>query len=78
MASSTAINSPFSTTTANCDQKTTHFRRATLNSFVGLRKTTLENHHSLSLTKFLSSKPNPRRFRILASKSSPKLSGRNL
>nr|DAD26880.1 TPA_asm: hypothetical protein HUJ06_028348 [Nelumbo nucifera] len=78
MASTTAINSLFSTNTANCVWKITHFRRATVNSFIGLRKTTLENYHSLSLTKSLSSKPNPRRFHILASKSSPKLFGRNL
>nr|DAD40053.1 TPA_asm: hypothetical protein HUJ06_014376 [Nelumbo nucifera] len=40
MASATAINSPFSTNTANCVQIITHFQRATVNSFVGLRKTT--------------------------------------
>nr|DAD42933.1 TPA_asm: hypothetical protein HUJ06_001163 [Nelumbo nucifera] len=30
MASTTAINSPFSTNTTNCVRKITHFRRATL------------------------------------------------
>ncbi|XP_042498439.1 geranylgeranyl diphosphate reductase, chloroplastic [Macadamia integrifolia] len=73
---SIALNSGFST--SSCDPKTTNSRRETLKMFVGLRKSTPYNHHSLSLTKSLSSRTTRKGLHIYAAKSSPKITGRNL
>ncbi|KAM0018902.1 Geranylgeranyl diphosphate reductase [Helianthus debilis subsp. tardiflorus] len=48
----------------------------TLKSFTGLRHSSPENHHSTTITTL--PKSHHRRVKILASKSSPKLTGRNL
>ncbi|KAJ4960061.1 hypothetical protein NE237_019971 [Protea cynaroides] len=73
---SIAVNSGFST--SSCNQKSKEFRRETLKSFVGLRKATPDNQHSLSLTKSLPTRTTRRGLHIFAAKSSPKISGRNL
>ncbi|XP_059645375.1 geranylgeranyl diphosphate reductase, chloroplastic [Cornus florida] len=49
-----------------------------LKTFVGLRQASPENHHSITLSKPISTQPTHRRFRIAAGKFSPKLTGRNL
>ncbi|XP_077213628.1 geranylgeranyl diphosphate reductase, chloroplastic-like [Tasmannia lanceolata] len=75
MASIAAITPHFST---SGDRKTPNFRPQAHQTFIGLRKTTLENHPSLSQSLTLSNPPKPHKFQISAAKSSPKLTGRNL
>ncbi|KAL5722827.1 hypothetical protein ACHQM5_006298 [Ranunculus cassubicifolius] len=72
---SIALNARFTTTKS--DRKTTELTRESLTSFVGLRKTTSQNHQIT--TKALPIRlSNTRKLSISASKASPKLSGRNL
>uniref|UniRef100_A0A803P9G2 FAD/NAD(P)-binding domain-containing protein n=1 Tax=Cannabis sativa TaxID=3483 RepID=A0A803P9G2_CANSA len=49
-----------------------------LKSFVGLRQSSLEKHHFTVQAKPLINVQTPRRFRVVAGKFSPKVTGRNL